>query len=299
LDLDYEGSGIGEYQYWDRQTQSWDDTACQYGHKSGSGDGGSRCAKMDCHLEDTTFALLGFFKHRSYDDWMGQLFKHEGMCVWSDEEYAFMKSARKVWPNGCVDTGTTTLDGRTLYKDIKPMPNGRIAFALYSDSKCTVEYSSKPSVVESTLGYNPFVNVQASGSRDNSYNGTYDFSEDSMADSMARWNSAFSEWTTCHPCVAYDVENTDGQKYLSSYQNNNNNKNRELGGESGPNGETFECYDDAGYTNVNQVSRWFKTSYRDMNISLVGNRVESDWSMMLTFYLCVCVRVCLYVCVSL
>jgi hypothetical protein len=27
-----------------------------------------------------------------------------------------------------------------------------------------------------------------------------------------------------------------------------------LGGESCPTGEKFECYDDAGYTNVNQVS---------------------------------------------
>jgi hypothetical protein len=247
VDLDYEGSGIGEYQYWDRETQSWDDSACQYARRSG--DGGSRCAKMDCHEEDTSFALLGFFKHRSADDWMEQLFKHEGVCVWTEEEYAFMKKARKAWPKGCIDTGAKTLDGRTLYKDIKPMPNGRITLALYTDSQCIVEYSSKPKVIESILGFNPFTSVQASGSRDNNVNSTYDFSEDTLADSLARWESAFSEWTTCHPCVAYDVENTDGSKYLSYYENGG----RELGGNYGPQGDIFECYDDAGYTSVNQV----------------------------------------------
>jgi len=39
VDLDYEGGGIGEYQYWDRQSQSYNDTACYYAAEgSGSGD---------------------------------------------------------------------------------------------------------------------------------------------------------------------------------------------------------------------------------------------------------------------
>jgi hypothetical protein len=87
VDLNYQGGGIGEYQYWNRTSQTWDDSACQYGQQHNSHDDeDGRCAKMDCHLDDTNFQLLGFFKHRSYDDWMEQLFKHEGMCVWSDEE---------------------------------------------------------------------------------------------------------------------------------------------------------------------------------------------------------------------
>ena len=76
VDLNYEGGGIGEYQYWNRTSHKWDKSACQ-----NTEEGDSRCAKMDCHKEDTGFAMLGFFKHRSYDDWMEQLFKHEGMCV--------------------------------------------------------------------------------------------------------------------------------------------------------------------------------------------------------------------------
>jgi hypothetical protein len=239
VDLEYEGSGIAEYQYWNETKSAWDGTACEYAD-------GSRCAKMDCHLEDTNFSLLGFFKHRSYDDWMEQLFKHEGMCVWSDEQYSFMKNAREVWPRGCTTTGSTTENGDPIYYDLKPMAKGQIAVGLYLDSQCIVDYSSDTDVVEEILG-NYF--VENGGSQDNG-----DYSSDTLEESLARWNSAFDVWHKCHPCVAHDLQNTGGTMYTSQYYGDDGN-GRNLGGEEAPNGDSFECYDDAGYTNVNQVSR--------------------------------------------
>ena len=266
-----QGCGIGEYQYWDIENERWDDTACQYAQQGGgSGDQGggescsSRCAKMDCHLEDTHFSVLGFFKHGNYDDWMEQLFKHEGICVWSDEQYAFMKDARKAWPGGCIDSGKADASGSPLYYNIKPMKNGRIAVGLYTDEYCLTESpeGSDTDTVESILGN--FFQGGSGGSGDN-YN--YDFSGDTLAESMERWDSAFSVWNYCHPCVAYDIENTDGSKYYNScydddnaqgyddqYNYNQRKKDRELGGEYCGKGQVFECYDNAGYTNVNQVS---------------------------------------------
>lgn len=82
VDLQYQGGGLGEYQFYDRSTNSWDKTTCMYDTNGAN----ARCAKMDCHLSDTHWSLLGFFKHKDYDDWMEQLFKHEGICVWTDEE---------------------------------------------------------------------------------------------------------------------------------------------------------------------------------------------------------------------
>lgn len=300
VDLDYEGGGIGEYQYWDRDAQAWNDTACYYaegGSGSGSGDQNnnddaendkSRCAKMDCHLDDTNFSVLGFFKHRNYDDWMEQLFKHEGMCVWTEEEYAFMKNARKRWPRGCVDSGLTTGGGEdenedvyNLYYNIKPMRNGRIGLGLYTDTQCLDDYSVTTDEMEEMIG-NIFNNEDGSGSQDENY----DFSSDSLSDSMDRWNSAFDVWHTCHPCVAYDLENLDGTKYTDDddgyyYYNNNynnyynyggNRRQRKLGGEYSAEGDVFECYDDAGYTNVNQCMKFsaktvMKTAtFRDLSL---------------------------------
>jgi hypothetical protein len=242
--LEYEGGGIGEYQYYNETTSSWDDTACSYAEN-----GDSRCAKMDCHEDDTHFSLLGFFKHRSYDDWLEQLFKHEGMCVWSDEEYSFMKDARDAWPRGCTATGSTTEDGDAIYYDLKPMPHGRIAVGLYLDTQCIVDYSSETEVVEEVLG-NYFAD---NGSGDNNGDDQYSSSSDTLQQSLNRWNSAFDVWRTCHPCVAHDLRNTGGNMYTSNYYYDDY-YGRKLGGEYSAEGDVFECYDDAGYTNVNQVS---------------------------------------------
>ena len=85
VDTEYEGGGIGEYQYYDRENGKWDDSACyiskdvkynagnddgngnkrelqedeQGENQYGNGSSKSRCAKMDCHLEDTHFSVLG------------------------------------------------------------------------------------------------------------------------------------------------------------------------------------------------------------------------------------------------
>ena len=184
---------------------------------------------------------------------MEQLFKHEGMCVWTEEEYAFMKGARKAWPRGCSDAGAYASGGESLYYDIRPLRNGRIAVGLYTDPECVTEYPADSSYIEAIVG-NIFVDNRSSGGSNDE---NYDFSGDSYAEAMDRWDSAFDVWHTCHPCVAHDLENTGGDKYLDGDDDYNNRDRRRgrrgLGGEYNAQGDVFECYDDAGYTNVNQV----------------------------------------------
>ena len=268
VDLEYEGNGIAEYMFWDRETGSWDDRACKYGG-GGSGDqnnnngGEARCAKMDCHLEDTHFSLLGFFKHKVIDDWMEQLFKHEGYCIWSDEEYAFMSNARKGWPQGC-SVSSTYINGneeRPIYYDIKPKSGGRITIGLYTDPQCVKEYKQgiNDSITpENVLGN--FLLQEGSGSGDN---GNYDFSGYSYSDSMAMWENSFDIFKICHPCVAYDLQNygynadddnNRGQNYGKyTYGYDDDYSYQYYQGDN--QGDDFDCYDDADYTNVNQVSR--------------------------------------------
>lgn len=170
------------------------------------------------------------------------------MCVWTDEQYAFMKNARKAWPSGCADTGATIAygeEGQTtaLYYNIKPSRNGRIAVGLYTDTQCVVDYPADTETVESIVG-NIFQNANSHDSGD----GTYDFSGDTLAESMDRWDSAFDVWRVCHPCVAHDLENVNGTKYLDDdddyYWWYNRRGERKLGGEYNAQGDTFECYDD-------------------------------------------------------
>jgi len=167
---------------------------------------------MDCHLEDTHFSLLGFFKHKYYDDWMEQLFKHEGYCIWTDEEYAFMSEARETWPGGCILSGTTLDNGDPIYYDLKPVSGGSITLALYTDERCIQEYQSRgkndPITIENVIG-NILVEGDGSGDGSQDYGADYDFaSEYSTLDaSLAAWDSAFDIFKFCQPCVAHDLQN--------------------------------------------------------------------------------------------
>jgi len=289
VDLEYEGGGIGEYQFWDPYHQQWNANSCNYA-EGGSGDnknnnnGQSRCARMDCHLPDTHWTLLGFYKHRSYDDWMEQLFKHEGMCVWSEDQYSFMKSARKVWPQGCMQSAITTSDGDPVYYHVKPSSGGGITLGVYTDTRCIEEYQSTgrndPVSVETILSYH-LKNNDASGSGD--------AIEVDATTFLGYWEQAFDTWKQCQPCVAYDLNNVgynaddDASRgsaygtyrygYDDDYTWNYYGQNK---------GDDFDCYDDAGYTNVNQCMKFMaKTqmntaTFRDLNLaSLQGSLVDS------------------------
>lgn len=252
VDEDYEGGGIGEYQYWDRFNGAWDETPCSVTGEE------SRCAKMDCHLEGTDWKLLGLFKHRNPDDWMEQLFKHEGMCVWTSDEYSFMKGARKAWPTGCVLSNShTTLSGKPIYFDTKPKAGGSITLGLYSDESCVEPYRGTMSA-ESVAG-NLLAEAEASGSGDN---GGGDYSSLSASEAQDMWDSALSAFQQCQPCVAHDLENYgySGNSQGSSYGSYSPNYDDD-GSYYDP--SDFDCYDDADYLNVNQCMKFMAKTAMD------------------------------------
>jgi hypothetical protein len=256
VDENYSGGGIGEYQYWDRSSNKWNSDPCSYAK-----DGDGRCAQMDCHLSDTEWSLLGIFKHRAPDDWMEQLFKHEGKCVWSDDEYSFMKNARKAWPTGCVLSDATTISGRPIYYALQPVQGGKMTMGLYTDDKCTQEYTGVNSSVENVVG-NFLVDQDASGSGDGDSN--MDYSGWSFSQAVNYWDTTMETFSFCQPCVAYDLNNVgfNGGTQGSSYgtydcDNDNDNYDDDNGGQNDQCVEDdFDCYDDAGYTNVNQCMKF-------------------------------------------
>lgn len=265
--MDYQGGGIGEYQYYDKTSGQWNDIPC------GLVEDG-RCAKMDCHEEGSHWTLLGMFKHKSLDDWMEQLFKHEGMCVWSENEYDFMSDAREAWPEGCAQSGKTSSNGQSIYYAVKPIADGKITMGLYTDTRCVEEYVSQgdddPITVENVVG-----NVLAEGGSgdNNNEDNDDDYYEDSFAGSLARWDDALDTFRICQPCVAYDVNNwgynldddaNKGSAYGTyRYGYDDDYRYNYYYGNGNAQGSDFDCYDDADYTNVNQVSgsRMFRSSW--------------------------------------
>lgn len=96
---------------------------------------------MDCHEPNTHFKLVGVFKETDgMEDWAEQLFKHEGICLWNDEDrYEFMQKYREIWPNYCYQLSLSGDDGGTLYLHMKPEAWGNFSYGIYSDEDCSQE----------------------------------------------------------------------------------------------------------------------------------------------------------------
>ena len=236
IDLDYQGEGIGEYQFFDRHTGEWDKSSCIA--ESG------RCAKYDCHLSDSNFKLLGLFKEPNYHSWMEQLYKHEGVCVWTEDEYHFMQYTREAWPCGCTQTSQTDENGNYIYYDMKPLPEGRMTFGLYTDASCSTEYSGDLNAVEVienmyAYGYN---NNDDEDEDDNDRDDKGTISD--LAAALTSWNDAFDVFKKCQPCKAYDLSNDGSVNYNQDDHHEDDD------------GNSFACHDDAGYNSVNQCMKF-------------------------------------------
>jgi hypothetical protein len=239
VDLNYQGLGIGEYQFWDTYTQEWDTKACETfgnGVTRNEEDGTvtvdeSACKKMDCHLPDQkNWQLLGYYKELEYTEWFEQLFKHEGYCVWQADEYEFMYNNYGAWPEGCTETEYYLSDGTALYYDTKALANATMAYGLYTDARCSQDYMGDEVTVEEVL-----------------YNG--DDNGDLLSpEYLEYWNDAMEIYRVCQPCRAYALNEGYGGE-------NRKHKKRQLD-EDDPNGGYFQCDDAAGYTNVNQCMKF-------------------------------------------
>lgn len=250
---------------------------------------------MDCHdPSSTNWKLIGVYKEASFfggDAFFEQLFKHEGVCLWNDDDiYEFMSEQRQNgFSSGCLNTGVETGNYNDygddyLYIDLKPTYNGNMTYALYTDAVCSEEYEG------------------------NSYN------VDSIAANMGllygayleKWNNAMEVFKVCQPCRAYNLQNSYGSRYSnknsgSYWYSRSGNKNKyggnrrdlassEQGGKNvessnearykrkladnnnqanagwyangddgynyDPNNGYFMCTDDADYSNVNQCMKF-------------------------------------------
>ena len=236
VDENYQNGGIGEYQYYNPYTKSWDDSACDV-------HGNGRCAPMDCHLTNTTtWTLMGVFKEASYfgnDAFFEQLFKHEGICVWNnDDVYEFMSDAREEsWPQGCVYTGMAIKNkyysngGSYLYLDLKPTWNGNMTYGLYTDNICKTDYEGKDVTPEQVAKYMGLL----------------------YGDTLEMWNEAMEAYKVCQPCMAYNLLNTKQNNPTYSYSDGGENDYYYY---NDVNYGYFQCIDDADYVNVNQCMKF-------------------------------------------
>ena len=79
-------------------------------------------------------------------DFTEQLFKHEGYCVWQnendgDDTYETMETWMENWPTSCNQLSLPDYYGNTIYIAVHPLPEGNMTRGIYMDEKCT-QFSS-------------------------------------------------------------------------------------------------------------------------------------------------------------
>ena len=244
VDTRYQGNNIEEYNFFDISTLEWDDTACK-----ASGER-HRCAKMNCHEPHSHFKLVGVFKETDgMYDWTEQLFKHEGMCVWNDEDvYDEMEEWMETWPAECKQLSMPDYYGNTIYLAVHPLPEGNMTLGVYTDEKCT-------SLSTTTDLTTYIMNLYQS-----SYYYYYGGAERGQAvaemytQAIATWNEYMSAFKVCQPCKAYNLWADEEAIRDDRARNRLLNSGDEDG--DGYETERFNCYDDAGYTNVDQCYKF-------------------------------------------
>jgi hypothetical protein len=254
-DPGYMGGSIGEYQFYDWRTDTWDKTTCQT----------SRCAKMDCHARGTHWKLMGVFKETDgLVDWAEQLFKHEGYCLWDGDKeegngegshdgnrnnggkdssgnYEFMSARQQKWVQSCSKLYLKDSDGNSVYRHTRPLAGGNITDALYYDEHCSQRAAmSWPEYIIAWFSYY-YYNAEGGQTVAKSW----------MA-STERWNELMTDYKICQPCRAYNKVTT------SAYNNNGDGGHRFLDqdGEGDEEQWGYNCNDDAGYLNCNQCHKF-------------------------------------------
>lgn len=204
---------------------------------------------MDCHDPHTHFRLVGVYTETDgLYDWGEQLFKHHGYCQWDEDTYETMQDLLESWPTGdggCKKLQYSDDNGNTLYAATKPLPEGNLTVALYYDEDCTQDSGRLYS--DYILIY--YENYYANYYYYYNYQNVGPSKAQSWLKNMDVWNSALNTYKICQPCRAYNL-NPDSGSGSGSHD-------RMLGEDNDGGGDAeqwgYDCDDDAGYTNCNQV----------------------------------------------
>eukprot|EP00536_Pseudo-nitzschia_multiseries_P002148 jgi/Psemu1/317814/estExt_fgenesh1_pm.C_280027 len=243
----YRGNEIGEYQFYDHITSTWDQSTCQT----------NRCAKMNCHASNSHFQLIGVFKEADgFTDWAEQLFKHEGYCVWDGDkdgdgsgsgdgndgssDYEFMSNRQDYIAQSCDQMYLADDDGNTVYRGLTPLPGGNITEALYIDEDCT-QRSTMSFYDYIVKWYVNYYYDQEKGEK----------VAQSWEANTERWNDLMMDYHVCQPCRAYNkvqmYEDEDRFRLRHLYEDDGGGDEEKWG---------YNCYDDAGYRNCNQCYKF-------------------------------------------
>jgi hypothetical protein len=245
VDEDYTGNGHGEYMFYNEEKGKWDDSACELS-------GSERCVKLDCHLRNTHFKVLGYYKQYGVNEFFEQLFGHQGSCSWTEASYSFMENSRELWPEECTQSAVTDASGSSVYYDVKPLSGGKMTIGLYKDAACAQTYTGSLTVQEVLQAIDANNNQNDDGDGGNAYNAGNKVNEPTFGSEewFDEWNAALGTYRTCQPCKVSSLGNGASGRRLEDQGDGNDNGAAEQNDDGG----MFGCQDANGNQGVNQCA---------------------------------------------
>ena len=122
VDPNYQGGGYEEYHY-DRDDDNDGDDA----------EDGAYYGKLDCHLDNTEWQLLGVYRQEFYQ-YLEQISKH----LWGNDEWEYtvaLATLEYIGDDECEAVGYDN-NAQVLYAAVQPLPLGYFQMGLYSDENC-------------------------------------------------------------------------------------------------------------------------------------------------------------------
>ena len=171
--------------------------------------------------------------------------------------YDTMETWMEKWPTTCKQLSMPDYYGNTLYISTHPLPEGNMTLEIYTDNRCTM-LSEDMNLEAYILNlYNYY-----------GYNGRGKQVAQEYAEAIDTWNEKMSVFKVCQPCRAYNL-------YYDQNRNSHDHRRLENDGEGDEN-KRYNCYDDAGYTNVDQCYK-FETHTKlepayDVDLSLADDQ---------------------------
>ena len=202
---------------------------------------------LDCHEPDTHFQLVGVFKETDGLEWFTeQLFKHQGYCLWNENQYEFMQTYQSYLPTYCKQLYYPDNHDNPLWVNVQPQPDANVGIAVYSDDKCT--QISKHTSLEDYLQM--FYEVNGDSAQKGKQMAR------AWTRALKQWNQHMNIYKTCQPCRAYSLYRSDDDDDDDKASGSQDEERKRFLNEDGEGDEEqwgYDCYDDAGYTNCNQV----------------------------------------------
>lgn len=128
---------------------------------------------------------------------------------------------RKKWPMDCTNSGVKDEKGKHLYFDMKPLPGAYVTLGLYTDERCSEDYTGRKDILKVIEHYDSLTTKKEENytkyhnqqnNQNNEHHDEHHHEDEQnfvyhadLLEYMDDWNYLMNVYKQCQPCKAYNL----------------------------------------------------------------------------------------------